>query len=84
MLTKNAADLTEAMVYFEDDPLTEITIPNVKKAAAELPRGQTNNKEWPGIINVTIKEWPSIFGLKAVTGVKPPKQKRFERKRLTE
>lgn len=72
MLTENAADLTEVMVYFEDDLLTGITIPKVKRAAAELPRGQIKDKQWPGFINAQIKEWAGILVLIVVAVIKPP------------
>ena len=56
LLRENTTGVTEASIYFEDDPMTGITTPNAKKkVAAELPRGQLQHQEWPGFIQATIK-----------------------------
>ena len=56
LLTDNMTGITEASVYFEDDPMTGITIPKVRKAAAELPIGQMKNQEWSGFTQASVKE----------------------------
>ena len=79
ILTETSDVYATAEVYFED--FSGIEIPKIRKGtnfskpcgapkgknASELPRSHISDKEWPGFIKATIKEWKSIFDLKAVT-----------------
>lgn len=70
-------------MFFED--LSGITVPKIRKGqnfskpfapprgknASELPRNQIEDSEWPSFIKATIKQWKSIFDLRAVTVIGP-------------